>query len=238
MQQAINPILDKGSASVQRAPEKSTTVALDVSAFDYSEYGINAKQLADNKIITLIEKTVRASPEYRRYINYLKENLNLNSCALMPGLNSDDMDISIEFHHYPFTLYDICKVVAASMFDDTSHSDDLTFSAFQIAERVMNEHYCGNVGLVPLSTTMHELAHSGGIVIPLSKVNGNFADFYIKYHKYITDDLESKVELAKSCTDADAIESINKAKLDKNIIRLKIRYGNDDFSEVDDEDKA
>lgn len=224
MKEAIKIPEAEESNAIPTIPEKSTTVHLSVDKFEYTDYGITMKDLSEAKTVTRIEKTVRSSPEYRRYITYLKNELDLRKCAIMPGLDTDDAEFTLEFHHYPFTLFDICKIVGTYLLDSTGHTDAASVSTFQIAEAVMNEHFLGNVGLVPLSSTLHEIAHSGGIVIPLSKVNGNFTAFYLKYRKYIDEDLQSKVELAKTCTDADAIASINKAKLEKNVTRLDIEY--------------
>ena len=75
------------------------------------EYQVNLITEKDKiKFIKTVEKLVRASLEYRNYIDFLKENVGLDSCIffqkITAGSNSKKR-IKIEIHHEPLTLFDI-----------------------------------------------------------------------------------------------------------------------------------
>ena len=64
------------------------------------------------KYITDLERHIRSSYEYRAMINYLREYMNMNSCAFIPNVtNETSRKIRIEIHHSPFTLRDICVTI-------------------------------------------------------------------------------------------------------------------------------
>lgn len=161
-----------------------------------------------DKYIKYIEKIVRHSFEYRMYISTLKNEFNLTGCAFFKNLNLDDCKISLEFHHYPFTLYDIVNIILENRIID--HNDDPSvqekfdkiFNPFSIAKETMMLHYKNKVGLVPLALTPHELYHSGNLFIPLTKnyVFGRYdlldEDYNIDFgnYKYILEILNNKTE--------------------------------------------
>jgi hypothetical protein len=51
-----------------------------------------------------------------------------------------------------------------------------------VAKEVMELHYKLMVGLIPLSQTVHELAHSGRLFIPSDKVLGRF-NLFVEYYR-------------------------------------------------------
>ena len=64
------------------------------------------------KYITDLERHIRSSYEYRAMINYLREYMNMNSCAFIPNVtNETSRKIRIEIHRSPFTLRDICVTI-------------------------------------------------------------------------------------------------------------------------------
>jgi hypothetical protein len=76
----------------------------------------------------------------------------------------------------------------------------------------MELHYAGKIGLVPLSTTMHELVHSDRIFIPLQFVYHKYNEFFQDYEPYfkqaLIDKIEAKVNLSMKCDDiiSDALD--------------------------------
>jgi hypothetical protein len=56
----------------------------------------------------------------------------------------------------------------------------------------MQEHYANNVGLVPLSSSIHELVHNGGLFIHKDLVVGNHQQFYEDYKPYMPKELKEK----------------------------------------------
>ena len=149
-----------------------------------------------------IEKLIRTSAEYKRYIGILKNDFDLTSCKVLDKVDIKDVKkVGFEFHHYPATLYDIVYAVRETFREDPEKSTLAPYKSFEIANYVMKLHYEGKVGLVPLTKTAHELAHNGHIFIPLSKnyVFGNYKEM-IEEHNFSTDFMNNYnniVELSK-----------------------------------------
>jgi hypothetical protein len=164
------------------------------------------------KFIKRIEAIVRSSMEYKDYVAYCKENLDMNSCIFLANVSNDGnrgrKRISIELHHDPFTLMDIVWTVV-----NKYEEQGLPYNDLLIADEVLEMHYSNMVGLVPLSKTMHQMVHnSDKIKIPLYVVYGQYSEFVEKYGEYmepeLMDKLERKVNYTKSVTkeDFDAIQ--------------------------------
>lgn len=154
------------------------------------------------KFIKKCEMVIRSSSEYREYVKYLKEYIDMTQCSFFTNINSEASNkIKIEIHHEPFSLFDITNIVVNKAI---MNGDDLNY--FMIAEEVMKLHYQGRVGLIPLSLTVHELFHNGKIFIPLQSVRGDFLSFVEEYEDYIPSDyieiLVSKIKASKEIKDA------------------------------------
>ena len=166
-----------------------------------------------NKYIKRIEKIVRSSYEYREYIKFLKDEIDMNQCAFLPSLSRDD--VSLEIHHAPFTLYDITAIILNEA--RINYAGEIT--PFLIAERVMKAHFDGLVGLIPLSLTVHQLVHNGDIFIPLDYVHGDVKGFYNKYKDYLTQ--EQKEILAKNIHET---LTLNKEKYNPTVLERRYTY--------------
>lgn len=135
-----------------------------------------------NKFITDTERNVRRSMEYREFIKYLRENMQMNKCAFLQGVdNTETFDIRIELHHYPFSLHDIVEIVLRKR---QYYNESVTLQA--VSKEVMSLHYKLMVGLIPLSETVHELAHSSRLFIPVDKVIGRY-NLFVDYYKPFID---------------------------------------------------
>ena len=67
------------------------------------------------KFIKNVEKLIRTSKEYKNYIENLRTNvLALNHDSILGNITTADVDL--EFHHYPFTLYETVEVVMLDHF--------------------------------------------------------------------------------------------------------------------------
>lgn len=157
------------------------------------------------KFIKRIEKNVRSSMEYRDYISYLKEYVDMNHCAFYTNMdNNSGGKVKIEIHHEPFTLFDISKIVYNKFIIEGFPLNDL-----YIAEEIMDLHYTNQVGLIPLSKSIHQIYHnSNQIVIPLNLVYGDYMSFCKNYNDYITDEqildkLERKINETKGLKSSD-----------------------------------
>ena len=127
------------------------------------------------KFVKSIEGLIRSSNEMRKYMSYLKEAHNMDSCAFFEEVDKEFTQI--ELHHYPFTLFDITSIVL-----QTKIRQKKPYSTMSIAHEVVRIHYENIIGLVPVSKTAHELAHSGKLFIPIQKVYGNIEKFIQIYN--------------------------------------------------------
>lgn len=142
-----------------------------------------------NKIIHKCETMIRTSLEYRQYIKFLKENMDFNRCAILNGIaSSSEKKYSIEVHHSPFTLYDIVQIVIQKQLNTKGE-----LNLFEVCQEVMQLHYDGMVGLIPLTATVHELVHNGKIFIPLNLIYQNYAEFVNIYESYMLDTTKEKI---------------------------------------------
>ena len=156
------------------------------------EYEIRLDSDRDKeKFIKRVEQMIRSSLEYRDYIAYLKENVDMTKCAFFNSVeNRSDSKVRIEIHHEPLTLFDIVSVVLTKHMEEGIPINDL-----YIADEVMNLHYQNMVGLVPLSKSLHQIIHnSDEIIIPLNLVFGDYAGFLREYSDYLDEHILDKIE--------------------------------------------
>ena len=161
------------------------------------------------KFIERTKRIVRSSKEYKDYIRYLKENMDMDRCVFFKKVkHTSDNAIKIEVHHEPYTLDDIVRTVINKQLSEGRKLNDL-----DVANEVMELHYNDMVGLVPLSETIHELVHSdtNKVFVPLNMVYGNFNKFFELYQDYMEDDiltrLEFKIDQTKNMTE-DAFDAL------------------------------
>lgn len=221
-------------SKINKDPERTTELSIDISDFDPSIAYIDLDEDLTEKLVSYIEKEVRMSYEYRDYINYLKNELDLTHCSMLPGIDCSNGAASLEFHHYPLNLYEITDAVGHKMIKDLGDNEKL--SCFEIAEKVMEEHYLGNIGLVPLTKTLHDMAHNRSIIIPISKVNGNYKEFIKKYSDSIPQDIKDRVKEAEMNSESDDAKLYNQLKLEKNVVKYNIEYNRDNSTEGGDDE--
>jgi hypothetical protein len=126
-----------------------------------------------------IEKLIRRSKYYKRYISYLKKDLGLNFCQVKGNIqeNEDDKLELIEMHHGPIlTLFDYVAIVL-----EYHLVHNLPISTFAIANAVIEEHYNLNVQTVMLCETVHQEVHDNKIFINMKQGFGNLNVFLEKY---------------------------------------------------------
>ena len=167
-----------------------------VENFDVPEYDYQIslqKPSQRKKVIKRIESIVRSSMEYRDYIQYLKDYMDMRQCAFFPNINNqggENKRIKIEIHHEPFTLYDLVSVVL-----DKQIALGYPINELYIAEEVMKLHYDNMVGLVPLSKTIHQIiTRSNKIFVPLTMVYGDYKKFLVDYEEWIPDYMLEKLD--------------------------------------------
>ena len=161
------------------------------------------------KFIKSVEALIRHSMEYKEYIKFLKTKMDMNHCIVLKNcVNGNGKRYSIEIHHEPFGLYEIVETVVNKW-----QSLDEPLNIFKIADEVMELHYSGLVGLIPLSKTQHELVGNGLLFIPLQLVYQDYDKFYEQYEDFMEESLkekiEAKVQLSLKCGEiqSDVLET-------------------------------
>lgn len=185
------------------------------------EYDTQDYDLLDEKdfkhYITDIEKIIRSSIEYRLFVNYLREYMNMNKCSFFQNVsNEESTKIRIHLHHSPLTLYDIVRTVYEKrMFYGESLEVEM------VAKEVMYVHYFLMVGIIPLSETVHELVHDQLIFIPMDRVLGNYEEFLDTYKEWIPEDVNEKLAMYRHET-LTCNDSYNMAILQQKPIALQL----------------
>ena len=170
-------MLDPDEIIVQSGNLPDTIKINDVPEFETEVYCLEDEK-ERKKFIKDVENRVRSSFEYKRFINYIRDYMQMNQDAFLEGIdNKESFDVKIEIHHYPFTLYDIVEIIL----NKRSYYKE-TISVNMVAKEVMSCHYKLIVGLIPLSETVHELNHNSRIFIPVNKVLGRY-NLFIEYYK-------------------------------------------------------
>ena len=205
--------------------EIKRNVEFDVFDLDVSFVQVETEEDISEKVISCIEKMVRKSLEYRSYINYLKSEVNLTRCSLLEGLDVNEAKFSLEFHHYPLNLYEITSAIATKMVKNLEDGEYL--SCFAVADQVMKEHYKNKIGLVPLSATLHKMAHNKAIFIPYDKIYGKYEEFVKEYGEYLPDDVQERIVIDKLGNSSQETKEYNAEKLKKNVVQFKIKYVKD-----------
>ena len=198
----------------------------DIPAMDIEDYALFDDKDRE-KYIKDLERTVRSSYEYRNMIQYLREYMNMNSCAFMPNVTNDvNRRIKIEIHHSPFTLRDVCVTIINKRM---KNNEPLTIES--VAYEVMFVHYSLMVGLIPLSETVHQLVHSQYIFIPTDKVYGYYKNFVKTYNDYIDPELLDKLDELERLTIAGTYNDSYKEVLEKKYITIDME-GNNQFDKL------
>lgn len=174
-----------------------------IGSFYFSQWS-EAKEV--KAFIKNVEKQIRTSKEYKHYLGHLNNEIGIHSCSIFGNLSDDIEGLTLEFHHYPFTLYDIVEICMNKRI-----LNDEKFTSMDIVDEVLMLHQLNEVGLVKLSKTAHELVHAGKIFIKLESVFGDVNKFIKKYKDYIPDEtLENYNNLI----------DMNDNKFDESIIKI------------------
>lgn len=137
------------------------------------------------KFVRDVERMIRTSQEYKKWINFVHGTLGTNYICYLTGVSADECNI--ELHHHPISLFQYIQIVL-------NNAED--FTTFSIAEKVMSLHFDNKIGFVPLSKTSHELYHNKYLKIPIDIVEGDWEKIFYEYE--IPEEIKSKVEACKT----------------------------------------
>lgn len=182
---------------------KDHVLIQELPEFDIPDYDLNDDKEM-KKYLYDIENIVRTSYEYRtKWLKYLKDYVDMNQCSYFKNIsNMDSNNIKIEIHHDPLSLFDIVQTVFNKRLNKRE-----SLEVEMVAKEVMFNHYAMNIGVIPLSETVHELVHNEYLFIPTNKVYGNYKAFVSLYGPYIPQeslDLLQKIEdFTVNCNTSD-----------------------------------
>ncbi len=163
--------------------------------------GKSDKEFAKKEMnyIKYIERLIRSSYEYRQYIGILKSHMDLTQCRFISDADISETKVSLEMHHYPFTLFEL--VSFHKDFIEEKEGISASWNPFKIANDIMKMHYEGKIGLVPLSLTAHELVHEGYLFIPLNEefVFGNWKQCMANI--LVNDETKTRLEMLEKLTE-------------------------------------
>lgn len=221
-------ITENSMMSMQPNEVDVVKIPKDIPVMDIDEY-----DLLDDKdrerYITDLERHVRSSYEYKAMVQYLREYMNMNSCAFIPEVtNETSRKIRIELHHSPFTLRDICVTIVNKR---SRNNEPLTIES--VAYEVMFVHYSLMVGLIPLSETVHQLVHSQYIFVPTDKVYGYYKNFVKAYYDYMDPELLDRLDELENLTKEGTYNDSYKEVLEKKYITVDME-GNNQFEQLHD----
>lgn len=183
-------ILYKQSMSNGKVERKGRIVPINIEELPVRSKPKYNTPKEREKYIKTVETIIRRSLEYKTYIKFLKDHLDMKRCLILKNIKvSNGKRYHIEIHHEPFTLFDIVETVINKRL-----AYEKSIGSLEVAKEVMELHYDGNVGLIPLTTTMHELVHSGRIFIPLQFIYQKYNNFFNMYEQHLNPNTLEKIE--------------------------------------------
>lgn len=158
--------------------KKNPIVESDSSEFELPfykdlEYFVSIDNFVN--FVKAVERMVRTSTDYTKYIAYLKGDLGLTACQVLS--NVEDEDAEIEMHHGPIlNLFDYVSIIT-----DHLLYEGKSVTTFSITDILLEEHYNNIVQVVMLSKTIHEQVHERNIFINYKQGFGDLDKFLKKY---------------------------------------------------------
>lgn len=159
-----------------------------------SEYAIQFYQTRDSltdvdtyrQFLKNVESRVRKSETYKNYKSFLM-GLGLDHCQVHGYINSTMA--TIEMHHAIMTLFDIAMLITEHMLNTVGY-----VTTFDVSQAIKEEHKNGNVALVMLSKTPHQVYHAdSSFFIHPDMCIGNWPKLLEKYNLGLTQDLAFKL---------------------------------------------
>ena len=177
-----------------------------------SEYAIPFYQTRDSltdvdvyrQFLKNVEMRFRKSATYKNYKSFIMD-LGFDHCQIHGYINSTMA--SLEMHHAILTLFDIAMLITEHYLNTVGF-----VSTFDVVQALKEEHKAGNVAVVMLSKTPHQLYHADkSFFIHPDMCLGNWPELLRKYNKGLTQDLAFnllyyiKRAIDKGCTDDNGL---------------------------------
>lgn len=154
-------------------------------------------QFEDLKISTIaeleeqvkkIESMVRHSREYKAYVSYCKNTLQMRFSQTWKDIDFVENGLSLEIHHL-ITLYDLVMIIGTDMLCNLKPGEYLL--SWDIAKEVVLAHLNDEIPVISLATTEHEMVHAKLLEVRTNNEMvhlGNYDKFLQKYHDLLTED--------------------------------------------------
>jgi hypothetical protein len=133
------------------------------------------------ELLKYITGRVRITPEYRAFTHFVKNFLDVNRCSFYENFSMEN-GFTIELHHHPFSLYDICEAIVQKQ-----HKENGYFETYIVVEEALRLHYQFMVGLTPLNPTAHDLVHNEELSIHPDIIIGEWEKLYKDYFPYLSE---------------------------------------------------
>jgi hypothetical protein len=202
---------------------KNPTIDADTSLFEIPFYkDVEYFSNLDNFVgfVKSVERMVRTSNYYSRYIKYLKEDIGLTACQVLSNIEDEYADI--EMHHGPIlTLFDYASIIT-----DWMLATNKKINTFRVADILLEEHFNNNIQVVMLSKTVHEQVHENNIYINLNQAFGDLNAFLKKYRSGLHPEQIQKIN--KYIESSTQYESFDKGVLDLTGFVKKWKKENED----------
>jgi hypothetical protein len=194
-----------------KKPIKNPTIDAETSEFELPFYkDVEYFSNLDNFVgfIKAVERLVRTSTYYSRYIKYLKEDIGLTACQVLSNIEDEEY-ATVEMHHGPIlTLFDYVSIIT-----DWMLATGEKINSFRVADILLEEHFLNNVQVVMLSKTVHEQVHENNVFINLNQAFGSLDRFLTKYRKGLHPEQIQKInKYIKMSTEYDSF--------DKDVLKL------------------
>lgn len=133
-----------------------------------------------NKFIKKCEIMIRNCPEYNDWTEYIRDVMNMTRCMITGEWHENAKS---DIHHHPITLYVAVKAVILKNIQTNKE-----FSSIDIIEEVMDLHYKMQIPFIVLLKSIHELYHSGNLLLPVELCQGDLNYFVKTYGSYMEED--------------------------------------------------
>jgi hypothetical protein len=193
--------------------QKNPTLDADTSEFEVPFYkDVEYFSNIDNFVTFVkgVERIVRTSHYYSRYIAYIKNDIGLRHCQVLSNIEEEDeKQHLIEMHHGPIlTLFDYAAIIT-----DHLLAKDKKINSFLVADILLEEHFNNNIQIVMLSKTVHEQVHENNIFINLNQAFGDLNTFLKRYRAGIHPEQVAKInKYIETSTQYDSF--------DKDVLKL------------------
>lgn len=176
-------------------PNTNPTIDSDESYYEIPFYkDVDYMFSLENEVafIKAVERMVRTSKYYSRYIAHLKVDLGLNFCQVKGNISEDeDAGVTdlIEMHHGPiFTLFDVVSIILNYML-----AKDMKITTFSVANKVIEEHFKHRVQTVMLCETVHQLVHDNKVFLNYRQGFGDLYSFLEIYYEGLDEIMVNKI---------------------------------------------